>query len=246
MKKISTADLDLAKCTIVFADEDKIETSELADFLFLFRGVYAAGIQAIDPSRVSNIEAEPALLAKLVRERLPKLKVSEVDDLFRRDLGSYRLITERISHDSPTELVLYGSVLLILAAVILSGGKFELLGVFKADLPPIGKGIKHLREALTSKTRAPVGYGVKSRIIKLSKEELAELMRQDPTQRDRGGFQRFLVGLQSRVNKQTRKLEVSEADMDRIMRHGMEPKKGGWQARIRKIFGHHFDFDEDA
>jgi hypothetical protein len=246
MKKISSAGLDFAQCKIVFADGDKIETSELADFLFLFRGVYAAGIQIITPTYDFESRVEPHVLADIVYRHLRTLEVSEIDSLFRQDLGSHRLLTERMTHDSPIALVFRGVIVAITAAVILSGGKFEVASVLKADLPPLGQGIKQLREALTETTRAPVGYGIKSRIIKLSKEEFDALMLQDPTQKDKGGFQRFLVGLQSRVKKRTRTLELSEDDMNHILRYGKQPRKGGWQARIRKIFGRHFDFGEGA
>jgi hypothetical protein len=238
--------MNIDSYTLRFQHTPEIDASEFADFLFLFRGVYAAALQVINCGSSSEQQLEPEALAGLVVNHLARLEVSGLDLLFRQDLGPQRLLTKRMSHQSPLELVVTGVVLAIAAAVILSGGKLKLFGVFQADLLPIGDGIKKLKEALAHSTRAPVGYGIRSRKIKLSKTEYDELMRQDATQRDRGGFQRFLVGLQFRVNKSTRTLDLSEDDMVRIVRHGKDPRKGGWQARIRRIFGHHFDFGGDS
>ncbi|MGB6068418.1 MAG: hypothetical protein WBG50_26710 [Desulfomonilaceae bacterium] len=245
MEKTSFTVSLLGECTIVFEDEEKIETAELADFLFLFRGVYAAGLQVAGITYNAEAEIEPYLFAKEIHKYLQKIMVSQLDELFQQDLGSNRLLTERITHDSPTELVLYGSIILIITAAVLSGGSIELAGgMLKARLNPIGKGIKLLREAFNSEKRAPVGFGVKSRTVKLSQEELNELMGEVPEERDKGGFQHFLGGLQMRVNQNTRELELSEDDMDRIMRHGKDRKKGGFQRRIYNVFHRHFDLGD--
>ena len=55
----------------------------------------------------------------------------------------------------------------------------------------------------------------------------------------KGGFQRVLIGMQYRINRTTRDntLELSPRDVDVILKHGRQPKKGGWQASIKKIFG---------
>jgi hypothetical protein len=240
MKNISNVQT-LGQCTMVFAGEERIETAELADFLFLFRGVYAAGIQVVDS--LSRPENEPAELSRLVRKHLRGLKASEIDDLFRHDLGANRLLTEHIARESPIELVIIGLIVVSLAAVIISGGTFELVPL-KVHLPPIAETIISLREALASGTRAPLGYGVKSRTVILSRGELAVLMLQDPRKRRRGGFQRFLVGLQMRVNRKTRELELSEEDIDFILKYLKDRSVGGFQGRIHKIFSRHFGFSE--
>jgi len=115
---------DLGKCTIILQDEEQIESSDLADFLFLFRGVYAAGIQLVE-GIVSLNEPDPVSLADKIRKHIQKLTVFQINDLFGRDLGSNRLLTERIGRDSPFEIVLCGSVIFIVAAIILSGGTVE-------------------------------------------------------------------------------------------------------------------------
>ena len=48
------------------------------------------------------------------------------------------------------------------------------------------------------------------------------------------------VELKTRANKRTKQLELSESELDRIYRYRSNPKKGGWQSRLYKIFGRHF------
>ncbi|MGO9118391.1 MAG: hypothetical protein ACLQPD_12395 [Desulfomonilaceae bacterium] len=246
MKKHVSTLLSIGQCMMILEEETTIESSDLADFLFLFRGAYAAGIPSVEKMRAAGNEPDPNTLADKIRKHLAKLTVSQINDLFQQDLGPNRLLTERISRDSPFEIVLSGTIILLVLAVILSGGSFELgPGGVKAHLSPMGKGIKHLREALTRKTRVLVGYGVKSRTIKLNKGELAELSRQDPETKDSGGFQSFLVRWQMTVNRNTGELVLSKEDMDRIIRLGKNRSKGGFQGRIYKIFQRHFDFNKE-
>jgi len=247
MKRDTSSVLSIGQCSIILEQEEMIESSDLADFLFLFRGAYAAGIPSLKRLGASGDELDPKRLAGEIGKRLAKLTVSEINDLFQQNLGSNRLLTERIGRDSPVEIVLCGTIILLVLAVILSGGRFELgPGGVKAHLPPIGKGIKRLREALTRKAPVALGYGVKFTIINLNKKELAELRRQDPKTKGRGGFQRLLVRLQASVSGQTGRLVLSKEDVARIIRLGKNPSKGGFQGRIYKIFQRHFDFNRDA
>ena len=131
-------------------------------------------------------------------------------------------------------------------AVILSGGtiKFDArAGAFEATMPALGVGIGKLREALAPKTPSALGYSVRPFHVKLSQSEFTELMKFDPASEKKGGFQRVLIGMQYRINRKTRELELSPHDVDVILKHGRQPKKGGWQASINKIFGRHFDLD---
>jgi hypothetical protein len=73
--------------------------------------------------------------------------------------------------------------------------------------------------------------------ILLTREEVAELDRQNPgTQRD-GGFQGLLVSLQQKVNRSTRELVLDERDLERIQRYAFDYRRGGWQGRLTRIFG---------
>jgi len=137
----------------------------------------------------------------------------------------------------------------LVAAVIFSGGKISVAGfgvTIRAKLPPLGKGIKNLQEALGLDKTIRVGFGIKESTIKLNRQEFDALMQQDPNTKNRGGFQGFLVGLQSQINKRTKMLSLSEHDLERIYRYKENPRKGGWQSRFKKIFGRHFPTTEES
>lgn len=72
--------------------------------------------------------------------------------------------------------------------------------------------------------------------VVLTVAEVAELDRQDPATRTRGGWQRLIVGLQQRVNRLTLELDLDERDLERIARYAFDYKRGGWQGRLMKIF----------
>lgn len=72
--------------------------------------------------------------------------------------------------------------------------------------------------------------------IELKDEELAELYGQDPESRGGGGFQALLVALQEKV-KDKRRLDLTLSDRERIARYAHDYRSGGWQGRLRKIFG---------
>jgi hypothetical protein len=57
------------------------------------------------------------------------------------------LLISDIKWENPTELIVAGIGYPLAAAVILSGGQYK-LGPLSVTLPPIGQGIKKLREAL--------------------------------------------------------------------------------------------------
>ena len=136
------------------------------------------------------------------------------------------------------EIALVGLPLLLVLAVIFSGGKIQLAGgVVKATLPPLGAGIKALREALGLNKRLQANFGIRETTIKLNSEEYKALM---IPPKGSGGFQSFFKGLQNRVKRKTKELTLSPDDLKRIYRHKADPKKGGWQARFARIFGRHF------
>jgi len=71
--------------------------------------------------------------------------------------------------------------------------------------------------------------------IDLTLEELAALREQDPQSRSGGGFQALLVSLQGRIANNHLKLALS--DRERIARYAHDYKSGGWQNRLKTIFG---------
>lgn len=68
-------------------------------------------------------------------------------------------------------------------------------------------------------------------------EERAALFRQDPKSKSGGGFQAFLVALQNRTLQPENRLDLTISDRERIARYAHDYRGGGWQGRLRKIFG---------
>ena len=73
--------------------------------------------------------------------------------------------------------------------------------------------------------------------IILTEREREYLFAQDPKSKAGGGFQAFLVGLQKKVDKATGTTTLTLTDRERIARYAHNYKGGGWQGRLRKIFG---------
>jgi MinD-like ATPase involved in chromosome partitioning or flagellar assembly len=72
--------------------------------------------------------------------------------------------------------------------------------------------------------------------VDLKPEEHRALFEQNPGSRSGGGFQALLVSLQEKVKAESR-IELSVQDRERIARYAHDYKSGGWQGRLRKIFG---------
>jgi hypothetical protein len=73
--------------------------------------------------------------------------------------------------------------------------------------------------------------------ITLNPQERDFLFAQDPKSKAGGGFQAFLVGLQQKVDRETGRAELTISDREKIARYAHDYKGGGWQGRLRKIFG---------
>lgn len=73
--------------------------------------------------------------------------------------------------------------------------------------------------------------------ITLSPMQLSTLYRQDPNTRTQGGFQSLLVKLQEQVDRVTNRLFITGDDFERIRRYAFRYKSGGWQTRLKSIFG---------
>lgn len=71
----------------------------------------------------------------------------------------------------------------------------------------------------------------------LTPDEVAVLFRQDPATRDDGGFQGFLVRLQEKTNRATGEITLDDEDLERIPRYAFDYKQGGWEDRLKAIFG---------
>jgi hypothetical protein len=73
--------------------------------------------------------------------------------------------------------------------------------------------------------------------ITLTPEERAALLEQSEESKNRGGYQNFLVGLQRRLDTKSGQLDLTITDRERIARYAFDYRSGGWQARLRRIFG---------
>lgn len=218
-----------------------LNPSELAEFLYLFPAAGRA-LSHLVPEHDHDAEREPTPeeLTKYRRE-LGGFSPHELDSLFTEAASHHILQISQIRRSSPLEITLSGCAFLITLGVIFSGGKISISRQgLKAELPPFGTGLKCLRDALGLKGKVKAGFGIRGTVIKLNEKEYAALCMQDDASKNKGGFQHFLVGLKDRINKQTRELQLSPPDLERIYRYKANPKKGGWQSRFKKIFGRHF------
>jgi site-specific DNA-methyltransferase (adenine-specific) len=73
--------------------------------------------------------------------------------------------------------------------------------------------------------------------ITLNSDEIIDLLKQDPSTEKDGGWQGLLIGFQKRLNKTTGNITITSADVGQIQRYAFHYKDGGWQSRLRGIFG---------
>lgn len=229
---------------VLGADDGDPDSRQVGEFLMLLRGVYVASQHVEDDGKALDVY-------------LSQLNASELTALLSTKKPRVPLLMRRITHESPLEFLFFGLAYAILAAIVRSdrGGKLsvrgsvktpggvEMTGEITAELPgSLSEANKELRTKLSQGSGASLTFGAAPRTVILTKTQLAELMKQDPSRAKKGTFQRRLVGWQSRVHKSTRKLTLYAEDIDFILRHGSNKGGGGWQGRIRKIFGAHFDW----
>ena len=224
--------------TLKITDESQgLDPAELADFLYLFRGANLALNRIVAKKDWELLRSPSVAELETYRGRLSRFSPDELDSFFDPKAAPEFLQIKRISRQSPIEIDLSGCAYLLILAVIFSGGSISIAGVVKAKLPAFGEGLKRLREALGLNKTLQASFGIRSTIIKLTKEERRALLQ---TPKGQGGFQNLLLRLQHRINKQTGDLELSQNDLERIYRYKANPKKGGFQGRFNKIFGRQF------
>lgn len=73
--------------------------------------------------------------------------------------------------------------------------------------------------------------------LNLNQGELSTLFSQPPETKSNGGFQALLVKLQTKVNRLTGTITLSDQDIERIFRYTWQYKNGGWQKKLLQIFG---------
>jgi hypothetical protein len=79
--------------------------------------------------------------------------------------------------------------------------------------------------------------------LTLNPEEIEVLFRQDPSTRQDGGFQSFLVRLQKKTDKNSGMLLITESDLERIPRYAFKYGNGGWENRLKSIFERHLGYN---
>ncbi len=233
-----------AEARLTFTNQSPPDAADVGHYLFLFRGVYVAAI--LRPGFANRPVGRLPELDQRLRRYLQQLDLDAVGALFAHELGTDSLSVRRIAVQSPLEIVMVGIPAALALAVIISGGKIKFdpkAGSVEAELPALADGIRKLREVLTKRANAPLDYGIRPKQVTLSPQELKELLKFDPASEKRGGFQRVLIGMQFRVNRKTRELQLLPHDIEVIIKHGRNPRKGGWQSSIKKIFGRHFDLN---
>lgn len=72
--------------------------------------------------------------------------------------------------------------------------------------------------------------------IILGANEQQELLRNTAGQ---GGFQSLIEGLQAKLNTATGEIRLTDEDLERIARYAFDYGNGGFEGRLRIIFGCH-------
>lgn len=74
------------------------------------------------------------------------------------------------------------------------------------------------------------------RTVILNQEERDILDIQATSTANDGGYQNFMVRLQSMLDRATNELTLSDSDLARIPKYAYDYGQGGWQNRLEAIF----------
>ena len=124
-----------------------VDSWELTHFLCLFRAAYARALE-LDLQDIQDVLRDEFYLREQFQKSFygPTTAAREVAKLFAADKGDDELRFRAISYSSPLVITCICLASALTLAVILSGGKAQFMG-FRFTLPPLGTGIKSLREA---------------------------------------------------------------------------------------------------
>jgi hypothetical protein len=232
--------MKIGQIHIIFQDDSEFNVSELTEFISLLNAI----VEVLEQRFFELPESESDIFNDLEKEKASRILNSltpiEWNDYVKASKDSNFGISS-ISKNSPLEITICGCLVLVTLALVFSGGELTctLKEGFKAKLPSLGEGLKTLREAVSIGKHIEISFGVQRVTIKLNKTEMDLLMQQDPSTESRGGFQKYLIGLQYRANKSTREIVLDQQDIEKIKRLKNNPSKGGFQSRFNKIFGRH-------
>lgn len=137
---------------VIHTEQGPILIKEFADFLGLFRTAYAATVEAlVTTGELGSLNQFDSVdhAVQVTSEYLSKLSDTDIASFSTRSLEVVEPVIVTVRRENPIELILGGIMICLAAATILSGGKLEITreGI-KVELPPLGDGIKRLKEAL--------------------------------------------------------------------------------------------------
>ncbi|MGY2462489.1 hypothetical protein [Vreelandella sulfidaeris] len=136
-----------SQCVVVFeTDGGPIDVETLTDFLYHFRSVYAAAAISLPEGGYAQDIDEAKRLAMTLRTDIHGIDWREIAKYAHAGLGDRTLGITDIHRENPLTIVFAGISIALTVAVILSGGRVE-FGPIKAELPPLGEGVRNLRAA---------------------------------------------------------------------------------------------------
>lgn len=143
---------------VIFAEEYKSLTIfELSNFLYHFKILYSLLAVSEEFQRYGE-EKEPEKIkyaaksiAKIISQSRLYPPYPNRYNLFRKDLKERDVFIAKIYKESPLTIWFIGISTLLVTSLIISGGEIEITIVppqIKVKMPPIGEGIKRLKEAM--------------------------------------------------------------------------------------------------
>ena len=75
------------------------------------------------------------------------------------------------------------------------------------------------------------------KVVTLNESEKEILYRQDPAEKNSGGWQSLLVILQRLLEEKTGRMHIPPHILERISRYAFKYGNGGWEGRLLGIFG---------
>ncbi len=127
-------------------EPEVITAKALSEYLFYLRALY--GLMLNDPDEISikKLSSDRDEVFKHIQKTAQETSAKEFFDM---DFGDLELCIEGATKNSPFEILITGTIMVLIGAVIISGGEIEteVPGVkFKAKLSPIGDGLAKLKK----------------------------------------------------------------------------------------------------
>lgn len=144
--------IDKVECTIQ-TDGGNISLREFSYFQYHFVAAYSLAYELVSNNKIETIEELCQLEAMDISELIQNKQLS----FYARVLNipqEYDISLVDIHRENPLIEILVGSIVVLVLAVVFSGGKIELGNIIKAELPPIGKGIKSIKDIFENKHQA--------------------------------------------------------------------------------------------